>query len=79
MVSINEIPHEILNAVRDSLGDNPQDTSNDAKIERMSPEELIAEWSQFIIGDYHWGIVAVEAYKEMCDCDCRKQKYKYRG
>ena len=45
----------ILGDIRERLGaEDSEDTSFDKKINSMTPDELMSEWSAWVLGSYEW-------------------------
>lgn len=58
----------ILDDVRERLGASDEnDTSFDHKIERMNPEQMVAKWSGWELGDESWGTTIIDYYKQIIE------------
>ena len=45
----------ILGDIRERLGaEDSEDTSFDKQINSMTPDELMSEWSAWVLGSYEW-------------------------
>ena len=45
----------ILGCIRQRLGaEDSEDTSFDKQINSMTPDELMSEWSAWVLGSYEW-------------------------
>lgn len=64
MISIKDIPTDILVAVRKRLGaESDTDTFFDERIKQMTPKELMARWSGWKLGDEYWARHIIEQYE----------------
>ena len=54
-----------LEAIRQRLGIDKNDTSLDDQINNMSPKEIASEWSAWYLGDGEWGKTIIEIYEHL--------------
>ena len=65
-MKIENIPLSLLEAVRQRLGAKDEnDNSIDLTIERLTPEELVAKWSGWHLGDEVWGRTIINYYNQL--------------
>lgn len=56
----------ILGAVRQRMGaDDENDTSKDNRIEQLSPEDCVAKWAGWYLGDESWATTIIHYYTEL--------------
>lgn len=64
-MDIDKIPSNVLDAVRECLGDDGDDTRFDNRISKMSPKELMAKWSGWHLGDESWALNIIYMYEQL--------------
>ena len=63
---IEMIPMNILGAIRQNLGaEDENDTSQDSRIEKFSPQELMVLWCRWHLGHGGWADDIINGYRKL--------------
>jgi uncharacterized protein YutD len=65
MIKIENIPLNVLEALRNRFGENEEDMSNDKRISELSPKEMLAEYCGWTLGDRNWAYDIIGYYEEL--------------
>ena len=65
MIKIENIPLNVLEALRNRLGEDENDTSNDERISGLSPKEMLAEYCGWHLGDRNCAYDIIGYYEEL--------------
>lgn len=75
-MDVEKIPPNILDAVRERLGNDENDTRFDSKISKMSPKELMAKWSGWHLGDESWALSIICSYEHLKELEKEEKDEK---